>query len=153
MTLGSLRLGKNRQPASQPLKAIENVATQGQIAKYEIISTAYIQHALVSMKKIQFKKVDSTIRSVGHIFVMSTRALDQVGPAVDVHYIICGKAAATDSGLNNLKEVQAKMFYLPLTEDGVFGKGLEENLKKRKEQKEQLSDLVPDLVDYKPENF
>ena len=87
MVLGSLRLGKNRQPASQSLKAIENVATQGQIAKYGIISTAYIQHALVSMK-IQFKIVDSAFRSVGHIFAMSTRALDQVGPAVDVHYII-----------------------------------------------------------------
>ena len=49
--------------------------------------------------------------------------------------------------------MQAKILYLPLIEDGVFGKGLEENLKKRKEQKEQLSDLVPDLVDYKPENF
>ena len=53
---------------------------------------------------------------------MSTKALDQVGPAVDVHYIICGKAAATISGLNNLKEVQAKILYLPLTEDGVLAK-------------------------------
>jgi hypothetical protein len=50
------------------------------------------------------------------------------------------KCASSDSGLNNLKDIQAKTLYLPLTEDGVFGKGLE----KRKEQKEQLNDLLPE---------
>ena len=46
--------------------------------------------------------------------------------------------------MNNLKDVQAKVLYLPLTGDGVFGKGIEDSLKKRKEQKEQLSDLIPE---------
>jgi len=36
--------------------------------------------------------------------------------------------------------------YLPLTEDGVFGKGLEKQLEKRKEQKAQLSDLLPEFT-------
>lgn len=39
------------------------------------------------------------------------------------------------------------MLYLPLTGDGVFSKCLEENLKKWKEQEEQLLDLVPESVD------
>ena len=51
-----------------------------------------------------------------------------------------------DTGLNNLRDVQAKVLYLPLSGEGVFGKGLEGNLQKRKEQKEQLSDLVPDFA-------
>jgi hypothetical protein len=48
--------------------------------------------------------------------------------------------------LNNLKDIQAKTLYLPLTEDGVFGKGLEKQLEKRKEQKEQLNDLLPEFT-------
>ena len=52
--------------------------------------------------------------------------------------------AAADSGLGTLKEVQAKVLYLP-SSDGVFGKGLEETLEKRKEQKDQLNDLLPEF--------
>ena len=44
------------------------------------------------------------------------------------------------------------MLYLPLTGDGVFGKGLEDSLKKRKEQKEQLSDLIPEYDTSKSDN-
>jgi hypothetical protein len=32
-------------------------------------------------------------------------------------------AAASESGLNTLKDIQAKVLYLPLTAEGVFGEG------------------------------
>ncbi|MCG8076955.1 MAG: hypothetical protein JAY75_12015 [Candidatus Thiodiazotropha taylori] len=147
--------GKSRQLATQPLKAIESVAYQGQIAtRYGLISVSFIQQALGTLlNKLQSDNIniDSAIQSVRDIFAMATKALDQVGRSGAFHHIIRRKAAASDTGLNNLKDVQAKVLYLPLTGDGVFGKGLEENLKKRKEQKEQLSDLVPDF-DSKTEN-
>ena len=142
--------------ATQPLKSIENVAYQGQIAaRFGLILVVFIQQALGTLlNKLQFNNLnlDNAVQSVRDIFAMSTKALDQVGRTGAFHHIIRRKAAASDTGLNNLKEVQAKVFYLPLTEDGVFGKGLEENLKKRKEQKEQLSDPVPDFADSKTEN-
>ena len=136
--------GKNRQLASQPLKSIEAVAYQGQLsARYGLISVAYMQQALGTLlNNLQSGKlnIDNTVQSVRDIFAMSTKALDQVGRSGAFHHIIRRKAAASDTGLNNLKEVQAQVMYLPLSGDGVFGKGLEECLKKRKEQKEQLSD-------------
>lgn len=148
--------GKSKQLASQPLKAIESVAFQGQMAtRLGIISVCYIQQALGSLlNKLQSKDVniDSTVQSVRDIFAMSTKALDQVGRSGAFHHIIRRKAAVSDSGLNNLKDVQAKVLYLPLTGDGVFGKGLEENLKKRKEQKEQLVDLIPEYDSSKGDN-
>ena len=84
---------------------------------------------------------------------MATKALDQVGHAGVFHHIIRRKAVVPDTGLNNLKDVQAKVLYLPLMGDGVFGKGLEENLKKRKEQKEQLYDLVTDFTASKADSM
>ena len=148
--------GKSKQLASQPLKAIESVAFQGQMAtRLGIISMCYIQQALGSLlNKLQSKEVniDSTVQSVRDIFAMSTKALDQVGRTGAFHHIIRRKAAVSDTGLNNLKDVQAKVLYLPLTGDGVFGKGLEENLKKRKEQKEQLVDLIPEYDTSKGDN-
>ena len=85
---------------------------------------------LLNKLQLENPNVDSAIQSVRDIFAMSAKALDQVGRAGAFHHIIPRKAA--DTGLNNLKDVQAKVLYLPLTGDGVFGKGLEENLKKRK---------------------
>ena len=70
---------------------------------------------------------------------MSTKALDQVGRAGAFHHILRRKAAPSDTGLNNLRDVQAKVLYLLLSGEGVNGKGLEGNLQKRKEQKEQLN--------------
>ena len=55
------------------------------------------------------------------IFAKSTKALDHTGRPGAFHYIIRRKAAASDTGLNNLREVQAKVFYLPLSDNGVFG--------------------------------
>ena len=83
------------------------------------------------------------------IFAMSTKALDQAGRSGAFHHIIRRKAAASDTGLNNLREVQAKVLYLPLSGDGVFGCRLQENLRKREEQKEQLLDLVPVFAENK----
>ena len=142
--------GRNRTLATQPLKAIESVAFQGQsAARYGIIAVSYMQQALGSLlNKLQSDNfnIDSAIQSVRDIFAMSTKALDQVGRAGAFHHIVRRKAAASDTGLNNLRDVQAKVLYLPLSGEGVFGKGLEGNLQKRKEQKEQLSDLVPDFA-------
>lgn len=143
--------GKSRQLATQPLKSIESVAYQGQVAaRYGIISVAYMQQALGTLlNKLQSAEsnIDSAIQSVRDIFAMSTKALDQVGRTGAFHHVIRRKAAASDTGLNNFKEVQAKVLYLPLSDEGVFGKGLEDSLKKRKEQREHLSDLVPDFGD------
>lgn len=148
--------GKSRHLATQPLKAIESVAYQGQIAaKYGLISVSFVQQALGTLlNKLQAENIniDSAIQSVRDIFAMTSKALDQVGRSGAFHHIIRRKAAASDTGLNNLRDVQAKVLYLPLTGDGVFGNGLEENLKKRKEQKEQLSDLVPDFGQSKTVN-
>ena len=85
---------------------------------------------LLNKLQLENLNVDSAIQSVRDIFAMSAKALDQVGSAGAFHHIIRRKAAVSDTGLNNLKDVQAKVLYLPLTGDGVFGKGLEENLKK-----------------------
>ena len=111
---------------------------------------SFIQQALGNLlNKLQSDNfnLDSAIQSVRDIFAMTTKALDHVGRLGAFHHIIRREAAASDTGLNNLRDIQAKVLYLPLTGDGVFGKGLEANLKKRKEQKDQLSDLVPELAD------
>ena len=148
--------GKSRQLISQPLKAIESVAFQGQTAaRFGLISVAYIQQALGSLlNKLQADtlNLDSAIQSVRDIFAMSSKALDQVGRTGAFHHIIRRKAAASDTGLNNLKEIQSKVLYLPLTGDGVFGSGMEQCLKKRKEHKEQLTDLAPEYSEPKTDN-
>ncbi len=56
------------------------------------------------------------------------------------------KAAAHESGLNDLKDVQEKLLYLPLSGDGVFGSALAQQLKKRKEQNDQVSELLPEFA-------
>jgi hypothetical protein len=55
---------------------------------------------------------------------MSQKSLDQLGRTGAFHHMIRRKCASSDSGLNNLKDIQAKTLYLPLTEDGMFGKQL-----------------------------
>ena len=141
--------GKGRQLHTQPLKAIESVGFQGQIAsRMGIIAMAYMQQGLGSlMSDLQSKEsnIDRCIQTVRDIFNMSTKALDQVGRSGAFFHIICRKAAISDTGLNTLKDVQSKVLFLPLSGDGVFGKGLEDRLKHRKEQKDQLNDLVPEL--------
>jgi hypothetical protein len=38
-----------------------------------------------------------------------------------------------------------QVLYLPLTAEGVFGEELEDKLEKRKEQSEQLKELLPEF--------
>ena len=75
---------------------------------------------------------------------MSTKTLDQVGRAGAFHHIVRRKAAVSDTGLSSVKDVSTKTHCLPLSDEGVFGKGLKEKLKQRKDQKEQLSYLLPE---------
>ncbi|CAG2257573.1 unnamed protein product [Mytilus edulis] len=55
------------------------------------------------------------------------------------------KCAATDAGINNLNDIQAKVLYLRLSDDGVFRRGLEKEREKRKEQRGQLEDVLPEF--------
>ena len=81
--------------------------------------------SLLNKPQSDNSNIDSAIQSVRDIFAMSTKALDQVGRGGAFHHIVRRKAAVSDTGLNNLRDVQAKVLYLPLTGEGVFGKGLE----------------------------
>ncbi|VDI35016.1 Hypothetical predicted protein [Mytilus galloprovincialis] len=90
---------------------------------------------------------------VKDLFAISTKSLDQVGRTGAFNHMIRRKAAATESGLNNLKDIQAKVLYLPLSNEGVFGKGLEDKLEKRKEQREQLDDLLPEYKNNNKRKF
>ena len=76
---------------------------------------------------------------------MSSKAMDQMGRVGAFHHVIRRKVACFDTGLGSLKDIQAKVTGLPLTGLVVFGKGLEETLKNRKEQNDQLLDLIPEL--------
>ena len=73
------------------------------------------------------------------------QSLDQFGRIGTLNHMIRKKAAASESGLNTLKDIQAKVLYLPLTAEGVFGEELEDKLEKRKEQSEQLKELLPEF--------
>ena len=102
--------GKSRQLATQPLKAIERAAYQGQIAvRYGLISVSFIQQALCNLSD-NFN-LDSAIQSVCDIFAMTAKALDHVGRSGAFHHIIRRKAAASDTGLNNLEMFKQKFFF------------------------------------------
>ena len=101
---------------------------------------------LHNLKQID-SNMDSAVQNVKDLFEISTRTLDQLGRTGAFHHIICHKAAASDSGLADLKDVQAKVMYLTLTGDGVFGKGLEQQIRVCKEQKKQLKDILTDWPD------
>lgn len=109
-----------------------------------IISILYIQQALGSLlKSLEEDEVDKNqiCQVVKDLFAMSTKSLDQAGRTGAFTHLIRRKAAAQDAGLCSLKDLVSKCQYLPLTGDGLFGKGLESILEKRKEQKEQLSEF------------
>lgn len=141
--------GKSKQLCTQPLKSIESLAFQGQLAaRMNILAIAYLQQGLGSLLGVLQDRnvnIDKAVQTVRDLFSMSNKALDQSGRTGAYHQMIRRKAAITDTGLNTLKDVQSKVLHLPLTHDGVFGKGLESVLKHRKEQKDQLNDLVPEF--------
>ncbi|XP_063396797.1 uncharacterized protein LOC134681215 [Mytilus trossulus] len=120
-----------------------------------IISVLYMQQTLGTLlERVENENVsDETCQMVKDLFAISTKSLDQVGRTGAFNHMIRRKAAATESGLNNLKDIQTKVLYLPLSNEGVFGKGLEDKLEKRKEQREQLDDLLPEYKNNNKRKF
>ncbi|CAC5379703.1 unnamed protein product [Mytilus coruscus] len=120
-----------------------------------IISVLYMQQTLGTLlERVENENVcDETCQMVKDLYAISTKSLDQVGRTGAFNHIIHRKAVATESGLNNLKDIQAKVLYLPLSNEGVFGKGLEDKLEKRKEQREQLDDLLPEYKNNNKRKF
>ena len=150
------RHGQNMKPwtssrmlATQPFKNIECLAYHGQwAARMGITIQAYLQQGLGSLLTVLNDKepnIDKAIQTVRDLFDMSSKAMDQLGRVGAFHHVIRRKVVCSDTGLGSLKDIQAKVTGLPLTGLGVFGKGLEETLKNRKEQKDQLFDLIPEL--------
>ena len=78
-------------------------------ARYGIISMMYIQQSLATlMTNIEAEGVSTqTVSLVRDLFDMSNKSLDQVGRTGAFHHLVRRKAAAADSGLGTLKEVQA----------------------------------------------
>ena len=108
---------KRKQLFTQPLKQIEKLAFQEQVAaRMGIISVLYLQNALASLSSSI--KSDNTnpdiLQSVNDIFAISMKSLDQFGRTGAFNHMIRRKAAASESGLNTLKDIQAKVLYLPL---------------------------------------
>ncbi|VDI06398.1 Hypothetical predicted protein [Mytilus galloprovincialis] len=103
---------KHKQLVTQPLKQIENLAYQGQVAsRMGIISVLYMQQTLGTLlERVENENVsDETCQMVKDLFAISTKSLDQVGRTGAFNHMIRRKAAATESGLNNLKDIQAKL--------------------------------------------
>lgn len=139
---------KLKQLSTQPLKQLEKLAFQGQVAaRMGLISILYLQQMLGTfLSKLQEEGVsDEHCNMVKDLFAISTKSLDQMGRAGAYAHMIRRKCAASDAGISNLNDIQAKVLSLPLTGDGVFGKGLEDKLEKRKEQREQIKDLIPEF--------
>ncbi|CAC5402216.1 unnamed protein product [Mytilus coruscus] len=139
---------KQKQLFSQPVKQIEKLSYSEQVAsRMGIISISYMQQALGTLlgNLENDNASEENCQLVKDLFAMSTKSLDQMGRAGAFHHMIRRKCAATDAGINNLNDIQTKVLYLPLFDDGVFGQGLEKQLEKRKEQREQLEDLLPEF--------
>lgn len=148
----AVKWGKFNQLCTQPLKQIERLAYQGQVAsRMGIISICYLQQVLGTLlNKLESENVSSeTVQLVKDIFAISMKSLDQMGRSGAFHHMIRRKGAASDAGFNNIKGVQEKVLYLPLSGDGVFGQGLKDKLEKRKEDKAQVDSLLPELNPHK----
>lgn len=102
--------GKNRNLVTQPLKGIETLAYQGQIAAgMGIIAIANMQQALGTLlNSISSQDID-TEQSIKDIFSMSTKPIDQMGRTGALHHLISRKAAARDTGLVTLKDIHSKI--------------------------------------------
>ena len=139
----------HRQLYNQPFKQIEKLGYQGQLAaRMNIISMLYMQQTLGSLLTSLEDDIDkdTVCQTVKDLFAMSTKSLDQAGRTGAYLHLIRRRAAGEDSGLANVKELNSKCQYLPLTDDGLFGQAFESCLEKRKEQKDQLNDLLPEFV-------
>ena len=91
------------------------------------------------------------IEHVQNIFAITTKCLDQIGRSGAFHHIVRRTAAMSDTALYELDD-SAEFSNLPLTGEGVFGKGLEDLLKSRKEKKKQLDELMPEVKKRKLDN-
>ncbi|CAC5406870.1 unnamed protein product [Mytilus coruscus] len=75
-----------------------------------IISISYMQQALGTLlgNLENDNASEENCQLVKDLFAMSTKSLDQMGRAGAFHHIIRRKCAATDAGINNLNDIQAK---------------------------------------------
>jgi len=86
--------GKSRQLCTQPLKSIETLGYQGQLAtRMSIIAIAYMQQGLGSLLKTLQEKDVNIDRAIQ----------DQTGRSGLFHHMVRRKAAISDSGLATLK--------------------------------------------------
>ena len=94
---------KHKQLFTQPLKQIENLAFQGQVAAcMGIISVLYLQNALASLSSSI--KSDNTnpdiLQSVNDIFAISMKSLDHFGrTGAFNHMIMIRRKAATSESV------------------------------------------------------
>ena len=141
---------KSKQKAlfTQPSKMTEKIAYKGQqAARLGIVMQLYIQQSLGTLvEHLQSEDFDKQngLDQVKNVFSMTTKCLDQIGRAGAFHHIIRRTAAMTDTALYELEDA-SEFSNLPLSSEGVFGSGLENLLKTRKEKKKQMEDLVPDV--------
>ncbi|CAC5386376.1 unnamed protein product [Mytilus coruscus] len=143
----------HRQLHTQPLKQIEKLSFQGQMAsRMNVISGMYMQQTMGTLlgklensPSLEHEEKESCCQIVKDLFAMSTKSLDQSGRTGAFFHLVRRKAASYDSGLVTLPDIKDKTQYLPLSGEGVFGNGLKSCLEKRKEQKDQLNDLLPEL--------
>lgn len=141
--------GKNKQKTlfSQPSKMVEKIAYKGQqAARLGIVMQLYIQQSLGNLMNIISSENDKDrlVENVKSIFAMTTKCLDQLGRAGAFHHIIRRAVAMTDTAFYELDDA-LEFSNLPLTGEGIFGTGLENLLKTRKEKKKQIDELVPDV--------
>lgn len=140
---------KSQSLHSQPLKGLEKLSYQGQCsARMGIVINLYMQQALSMLLHNLTQKspnLDSAIQCVRDIFAMSTKSLDQVSRSGAFHHLIRRRTAMEDTGLHELKDIKTQIWNLPLSNDGVFGSGLEKTLKDRQEKNKQISELLPEV--------
>ena len=133
---------------TQPFKTIERTGYLGQVsAKIGLASLLYTQKALgglLELLKGNDPNIDKAIQSVRDIFVISQRTLDQFARCGAFHHLIRRKATIADTGI--LDFLENTDLNLPLSSDGLFGKGLEDLLQERKDRNKKIEELVPDLV-------
>jgi len=139
---------KTKSLFTQPAKMVEKIAYKGQqAARLGLTIQMYIQQALGNcLQELEAPEIDKdkSITLIKDIFAMSTKCLDQIGRAGAFHHIVRRAVSMTDTALYEQTN-HTEFSNLPLSEEGVFGSGLEPLLKARKEKKKQVDELIPDV--------
>ncbi|CAC5406669.1 unnamed protein product [Mytilus coruscus] len=115
---------KQKQLFSQTVKQIEKLSYSGQVAsRMGIIFISYMQLALGTLlgNLENGNASEENFQLMKDLFAMSTKSLDQIGRAGAFHHMIRRKCAATDAGINNFNDIQAKILYRPLKMRSGFG--------------------------------